>query len=249
MKKVLFIGLLSISIIFGQVTEKKASDKKKNTTNTSKTNKKVTKLQTNQEKISYALGLSIANSLQMQGIEIPNLDLFVQGLRDLLEGKELALTDAEIQAAFDEYEMDEMEKQQPGYKALAAKNLEEGQSFLSKNKLNPKVTTTASGLQYEVLYKGTSTISPKATDTVEVHYVGTLIDGTKFDSSYDRGETVSFPLNQVIKGWTEGLQLMNVGDKYRFYIPSELAYGKKGAGRVIGPNAVLIFDVELINVK
>ncbi len=244
MKKLALLVLFTISIVFSQTV-----DKKQNKTKTSKTYKKVTKLQTNEEKISYALGLSMANSLQMQGIEIPNLEYFIQGMKDLLEGKELALTDSEIQAAFDEYEMDEMEKQQPGYKTIAKKNLEEGQSFLSRNKLNPKVTTTPSGLQYEVLYKGTSSVSPKATDTVEVHYRGTLIDGTQFDSSYDRGKTISFPLNQVIKGWTEGLQLMSIGDKYRFYIPAELAYGKRGAGKLIGPNAVLIFDVELINVK
>jgi FKBP-type peptidyl-prolyl cis-trans isomerase len=124
-----------------------------------------------------------------------------------------------------------------------------GTAFLAENAKKPNIITTASGLQYEVLTPGTGTVSPKATDNVTVHYKGTTIDGTEFDSSYSRGEPATFPLNRVIAGWTEGVQLMKEGAKYRFYIPSELAYGEQGAGRAIGPNATLIFDVELIKIQ
>lgn len=124
-----------------------------------------------------------------------------------------------------------------------------GIQFLQDNKTKQGVNTTASGLQYLVINQGTGTVHPKATDRVKVHYHGTLIDGTVFDSSIDRGEPISFGLNQVIKGWTEGLQLMVVGEKTRFFIPSELAYGTRGAGRTIGPNTTLIFDVELLGIN
>lgn len=131
---------------------------------------------------------------------------------------------------------------------MAQSALEKGEAYLAENGKRPGVTTTASGLQYEVLTEGAGK-SPKATDTVEVHYRGTLIDGKEFDSSYKRGETIEFPLNGVIPGWTEGVQLMKEGAKYRFFIPSKLAYGPRGAGGVIGPDETLIFDVELIKVR
>lgn len=124
-----------------------------------------------------------------------------------------------------------------------------GVAFLAENAKKPNIVTTASGLQYEVLTPGTGTAHPTATDNVTVHYKGTTLDGEEFDSSYSRGEPATFPLNRVIAGWTEGVQLMTEGAKYRFYIPSELAYGERGAGRAIGPNAALIFDVELIKIQ
>ena len=124
-----------------------------------------------------------------------------------------------------------------------------GVAFLAENAKKANVVTTASGLQYEVIKTGTGNVSPKATDTVTVHYKGTTLDGAEFDSSYSRGEPASFPLNRVIAGWTEGVQLMTEGATYRFYIPSQLAYGEQGAGRAIGPNATLIFDVELIKIQ
>jgi FKBP-type peptidyl-prolyl cis-trans isomerase FkpA len=124
-----------------------------------------------------------------------------------------------------------------------------GAAFLAENAKKPNIVTTASGLQYEVLAPGTGTASPSATDNVTVHYKGTTIDGKEFDSSYSRGEPATFPLNRVIPGWTEGVQLMKEGAKYRFFIPSELAYGEQGAGRAIGPNSALIFDVELIKIQ
>ena len=133
--------------------------------------------------------------------------------------------------------------------ATAEENKTTGATFLAENGKKTGIVTTASGLQYEVLTKGTGTKSPSATDVVEVNYEGKLLDGKIFDSSYQRGESISFPLNRVIAGWTEGVQLMTEGAKYRFYIPSNLAYGERGAGRDIGANATLIFDVELIKIK
>ena len=130
-----------------------------------------------------------------------------------------------------------------------AENKAAGIAFLADNAKKPDIVTTATGLQYQVLTPGTGTTSPSATDNVTVHYKGTTIDGEEFDSSYSRGEPATFPLNRVIAGWTEGVQLMKEGAKYRFYIPSELAYGEQGAGRAIGPNAALIFDVELIKIQ
>ncbi len=130
-----------------------------------------------------------------------------------------------------------------------AENKAAGIAFLAENAKKPDIVTTATGLQYQVLTPGTGTTSPSATDNVTVHYKGTTIDGEEFDSSYSRGEPATFPLNRVIAGWTEGVQLMKEGAKYRFYIPSELAYGEQGAGRAIGPNAALIFDVELIKIQ
>ncbi|UOA07907.1 FKBP-type peptidyl-prolyl cis-trans isomerase [Methylobacter sp. S3L5C] len=124
-----------------------------------------------------------------------------------------------------------------------------GVAFLAENAKKANIVTTASGLQYEILTPGTGTVSPSATETVKVHYKGTTIDGKEFDSSYSRGEPISFPLNRVIPGWTEGVQLMTEGAKYRFYIPSELAYGEQGAGGSIGPNSTLIFDVELLKIQ
>lgn len=124
-----------------------------------------------------------------------------------------------------------------------------GKAFLAENTKKTNIVTTASGLQYEILTKGKGTTSPSATDSITVHYKGTTLDGEEFDSSYSRGEPATFPLNRVIAGWTEGVQLMKEGDKYRFYIPSGLAYGEQGAGRSIGPNATLIFDVELIKIQ
>ncbi|MEY3289544.1 MAG: hypothetical protein RLZZ419_1786 [Pseudomonadota bacterium] len=124
-----------------------------------------------------------------------------------------------------------------------------GVAFLAENTKKANIVTTASGLQYEILTPGTGTVSPSATETVKVHYKGTTLDGKEFDSSYSRGEPISFPLNRVIPGWTEGVQLMTEGAKYRFYIPSELAYGEQGAGGSIGPNSTLIFDVELLKIQ
>ncbi len=191
-------------------------------------------------KVSYALGMSIGNQLkQMDATEL-DVDRFAQAIKDIFAGK-AEYTDAEAQQAVQAFFQRKSEDQ-----AKAAKG--EGEAFLAENGKRQGIITTASGLQYEVLRAGNGQ-KPKATDRVECHYEGKLINGQIFDSSYRRGETATFGLNQVIAGWTEGLQLMQEGAKYRFYIPYNLGYGERGAGQSIPPYATLIFDVELVAVK
>lgn len=187
------------------------------------------------ERLSYSYGLMIARQLTERGIEI-DFDQFSSAFRAVQSGGEVLLNEDEVSAAFDEMEE---------AKTTAAKK--EGQEFLEENGKKEGITTTESGLQYEVIKDGDGA-KPAATDTVTVHYHGTLIDGTVFDSSVERGEPTSFPLNRVIPGWTEGVQLMPVGAKYRFFIPSDLAYGERGAGPTIKPHSALIFEVELLKI-
>lgn len=199
------------------------------------------------DKVSYALGIGIGRQLSQMGAADLNIDDFAQAIKDVIAG-DLKLGDAEAQQIVQEFfaKQEEKQKAEAAEKGKAAK--QDGEKFLAENGKKEGVITTASGLQYQVLRKGNGQ-SPKATDTVECHYEGTLIDGTKFDSSYDRGQTATFPLNQVIAGWTEGLQLMKEGGKYRFFIPYELGYGERGAGASIPPFSTLVFDVELVSVK
>ena len=185
------------------------------------------------DQLSYALGLGIGHQLLQMNAEGLNIDDFAQAIKDVMTGGELKMKEAEAQQMVQQFFAEQEALQQA---ANAEKAKKEG------------VKTTASGLQYQVLRDGNGK-QPKATDQVECHYEGTLIDGTKFDSSYDRGQTATFPLNQVIAGWTEGLQLMREGAKYRFFIPYQLGYGERGAGASIPPYAALIFDVELVAVK
>lgn len=199
------------------------------------------------DKVSYALGIGIGRQLSQMGAAGLNIDDFAQAIKDVIAG-DLKLGDAEAQQIVQEFfaKQEEKQKAEAAEKGKAAK--QDGEKFLAENGKKEGVITTASGLQYQVLREGNGQ-SPKATDTVECHYEGTLIDGTKFDSSYDRGQTATFPLNQVIAGWTEGLQLMKEGGKYRFFIPYELGYGERGAGASIPPFSTLVFDVELVSVK
>lgn len=199
------------------------------------------------DKVSYALGIGIGRQLSQMGAADLNIDDFAQAIKDVIVG-DLKLGDAEAQQIVQEFfaKQEEKQKAEAAEKGKAAK--QDGEKFLAENGKKEGVITTASGLQYQVLREGNGQ-SPKATDTVECHYEGTLIDGTKFDSSYDRGQTATFPLNQVIAGWTEGLQLMKEGGKYRFFIPYELGYGERGAGASIPPFSTLVFDVELVSVK
>jgi peptidyl-prolyl cis-trans isomerase len=199
------------------------------------------------DKVSYALGIGIGRQLSQMGAADLNIDDFAQAIKDVIAG-DLKLGDAEAQQIVQEFfaKQEEKQKAEATEKGKAAK--QDGEKFLAENGKKEGVITTASGLQYQVLREGNGQ-SPKATDTVECHYEGTLIDGTKFDSSYDRGQTATFPLNQVIAGWTEGLQLMKEGGKYRFFIPYELGYGERGAGASIPPFSTLVFDVELVSVK
>lgn len=199
------------------------------------------------DKTSYALGMGIGRQLKDMGAEKLNLDDFAQAIKDCVAGKP-QITDAEAQQLAQQF-FAEQEKEQRAKAAEIGKiKKAEGEKYLAENAKNEGVTTTASGLQYKVLKEGTGK-SPKATDNVKCHYEGFLTDGTLFDSSIQRGEPATFPLGGVIKGWTEGLQLMKEGGKTRFFIPYNLAYGEAGAAGSIPPYATLIFDVELIEVK
>ncbi len=203
-------------------------------------NKKI-ELTSQVDSASYAIGMQIGDNFAKQGLDtIMNIDLILEGIKDQIAKNaklDIAVTDKIVQEFFTE-----MQKAQSGDK------VKEGEAFLKENGKREGVTTTASGLQYEVLVMGTGP-KPTISNTVKTHYKGTLLDGTVFDSSYDRGEPISFPLNGVIKGWTEGLQLMPVGSKFKFYIPYNLAYGERGAGQVIGPFETLIFEVELLGIE
>lgn len=192
------------------------------------------------DKISYALGLGIGQQLKNMNIENFSIESFAKSIADVMSGAKTEMTAVEAQKMLNEY-FQEKEAQD------AKKNIEAGKAYLKENGSREGVVTTASGLQYEVLQEGTGK-SPKATDKVRCHYEGRLTDGTVFDSSYQRGEPANFGLNQVIAGWTEGVQLMKEGAKYRFHIPYLLGYGERGAGASIPPYATLVFDVELIKV-
>jgi FKBP-type peptidyl-prolyl cis-trans isomerase len=203
--------------------------------------KKKPGLTSDKEKIGYTIGSQIGQQLKNEGFEI-DADSLALAVSDVLAGKELRLSQADMQAVMQKAQMEKAAKSE----ALGKANQEKGEKFLATNKAKAGVKTTASGIQYEVLTEGKGK-SPKATDTVKVNYKGTLIEGTVFDSSYDRGQPVEFPLNRVIPGWTEGLQLMKVGGKSRLVIPSQLAYGPTGRPG-IPPNSTLIFEVELLEI-
>ena len=198
------------------------------------------------EKVGYSLGFMMAEG-NKEAVQDVNLDTFEQGFRDGYEGKESALTQEQMEEVLMTYQQEQEEKFVQDMQTKAEDNKAKGEAFLAENAKKEGVQVTDTGLQYKVLEAGTGK-SPKATDIVEVNYEGKLIDGTVFDSSYERGEPIEFPLNQVIAGWTEGLQLMKEGGKYEFYIPADIAYGEAGnAG--IEPNSTLIFTVELLSVK
>ncbi len=205
------------------------------------------KLLTPTDTLSYSLGMQFGNDLKNNNVKI-DTKVFAQALSDVLNGVVPLLTEDDVKNAITNLNNQLREKEMERQKQLADMNTKASKEFLEKNAKEAGVMQTASGLQYKINVPGTG-IQPTEKDTVEVHYTGKLIDGTVFDSSVERGQTVSFPLGNVIKGWTEGLQLMKEGAKYTFYIPSELGYGERGAGGVIGPNQALIFDVELIKVK
>ena len=192
------------------------------------------------EKISYALGLGIGQQLKSMNIENFDIKEFSRSIEDVMAGRDTDMTAREAQVMLSEY-FQKKEKEQ------AEENIAKGKAYLEENGKREGVITTKSGLQYEVLTEGTGK-SPKATDKVRCHYEGRLTDGSVFDSSYQRGEPADFGLNQVIAGWTEGVQLMKEGAKYRFHIPYLLGYGERGAGASFPPYATLVFDVELIKV-
>jgi FKBP-type peptidyl-prolyl cis-trans isomerase FklB len=204
-------------------------------------------LKTQRDKVSYSMGLDIGRMLKMQGVDV-DLELVTRGLKDAYTGNQPLLTDEEMQEVLTNFKKEFIAKQQELAKQQGEKNKKEGEIFLETNKKKEEVQTLPSGLQYKVLKAGAGK-KPTATDTVTVHYRGTLIDGKEFDSSYRRGKPATFPVNGVIPGWTEALQLMEEGAKWELFIPSNLAYGERSAGGDIGPNATLIFEVELISIE
>lgn len=199
------------------------------------------------ERLSYALGLSMGNNFKSSGIEEMNIKEFAEGVAAVFEGTQPKMSYDEAKNVIREFFTALEQKQNEAAAKMGEVNKAAGEAFLAENAKRPEVKTTESGLQYEVINEGNGD-KPAASDTVVVHYTGTLIDGTVFDSSVERGTPATFGVTQVIPGWVEALQLMQVGAKWRLYIPSDLAYGPRGAGGAIGPNSTLIFDVELIQI-
>lgn len=244
MKKILVL-MLAATIITGAGAKEKQPKKEKKSKQKIEAAAPVKIFANNVDSMSYALGVNIATDLAKNLKTLPgglyNVDLFLKAFNTSIKGDSALMTPEASQSFLQTYFTAAQEK-------LSADKKSEGEKFLSENAKNPAVKTTPSGLQYIVL-KDTVGPKPGATDKVKVHYEGTLIDGTKFDSSYDRGEPIDFPLNQVVPGWTEGIQLMSVGSKYKFFIPYQLAYGEQGAGGVIPPFSTLIFTVELLGIN
>lgn len=208
-------------------------------------------LTTRKQKFSYALGMNIGNglggNLKKQGVEV-DWTIVARGLKDAVAGGKTQLTEEQAQAVLKEVQTEVQKQQQEKTKAAADKNKSEGDAFLAANKSKEGIVTLPDGLQYKILTAGTGP-KPTATDSVVCNYRGTLINGTEFDSSYKRGQPATFGVGQVIKGWTEALQLMPVGSKWQLFIPSNLAYGPRGAGAEIGPDATLVFEVELLSIQ
>jgi FKBP-type peptidyl-prolyl cis-trans isomerase FklB len=204
-------------------------------------------LQSETDRISYSIGLSIGNNFQEQSIDI-NLEPLMQGIADAMKREKPLMTDEEIQQTMERFRQTMTAKMQQQKEALADKNQQAGDTFLKENQTKKGIVTTASGLQYQVVQEGTGE-TPGPTDTVVTHYRGTLLNGQEFDSSYKRGQPAVFPVNGVIRGWTEALQLMKTGAKWKLFIPAQLAYGERGAGNAIGPNETLIFEIELLEIN
>jgi FKBP-type peptidyl-prolyl cis-trans isomerase FklB len=204
-------------------------------------------INTQKDKVSYGMGVSVARNFKQQGIEI-DADLVVKGLRDELSGAKLLMTEEDLTNTMREFQAELRQKQARARKLAAEENKKAGTVFLAENKKKEGVVTLPSGLQYKILKKGTGK-KPKETDTVEVHYRGTLIKGTEFDSSLRTGQPTTLQLTGVIPGWKEALKRMPVGSKWQLFIPPQLAYGERGSGSDIGPNSTLIFEVELLTIK
>jgi len=214
---------------------------------TTTSTKKPLVLTTQKDKQSYAIGLNVGKNLTRDSVDVdPNI--LLQGLKDALAGGKLLLTDDEVKATMMALQQDVRQKMEAKRLALMQTNKTQGEAFLAANSKKDGVVTLPSGLQYKILTQGSGP-KPSATDSVECNYRGTLIDNTEFDSSYKRGQPATFGVSQVIKGWTEALQLMPAGSKWQLFIPPDLAYGERGQGGVIGPNATLVFEVELLSIK
>ncbi|MBB23887.1 MAG: hypothetical protein CMN04_13535 [Roseibacillus sp.] len=205
------------------------------------------KLESDRDKASYLIGRNIGETINRDGIKL-NIENLVMGLREGLTGKDSKISEADAVKIMETFQAEMQKQAEAKATSASAENLAAGTKFLADNKKREGVKVTKSGLQYEVISAGKGA-KPTPLDTVTVHYHGTLIDGAVFDSSVDRKTPATFPVNGVIAGWTEALQLMEVGAKYKLFIPADLAYGKSGAGRDIGPNSTLIFEVELLSIK
>ena len=235
MKKI-YLSTLAIALVGITMTgcnEEKASERPE--------------LTTQEQKVGYAIGAQIGAQLAMTKDDIDS-NALVAGLTDAMNGTALKLTDQQMQEAKMAFQKKVQDKAQKEMTKLAEANKADGEKFLAENKTKEGVVTLPSGLQYKVIQAGTGA-TPTATDTVVTHYTGTLINGQVFDSSLQRGEPATFPVNGVIAGWTEALQHMKVGAKWQLFIPAELAYGERGAGQMIAPNSTLIFDIELLEIK
>lgn len=245
MRKLLLVMLAMTVVVAVSAKEKPPKKEKKSKQKIEAVSAPVNILSNEVDSMSYALAVNIASDLLKNLKTLPNgaynSELFLKAFNAVIKGDTVLMSVEASQSILQEYFSAAQEK-------LASEKKSEGTKFLTENAKNPAVQTTSSGLQFIVL-RDAEGPKPKASDKVKVHYEGTLVDGTKFDSSYDRGESIDFPLNQVIPGWTEGIQLMSVGSKYKFFIPYDLAYGEQGAGGVIPPYATLIFTVELLDIN
>jgi FKBP-type peptidyl-prolyl cis-trans isomerase FklB len=239
------LALATLAILLGNETYAQKPGNKKSS-KPATIAKPVQKPESKKDKLSYSIGFNIAKQFKSQNIEI-NPDLFADAVKTVFAGLPTAMTEEEVMSTLQSFEKEMQSKMQGDAQAAAGPNKEAGRTFLAENKKKPTVVELPSGLQYEIIKDGTGE-SPKATSTVTTHYTGTLIDGTVFDSSVERGQPASFPVNGVIKGWTEALQLMKPGSKWKLFIPSDLAYGDAGSPPKISPGATLIFEVELISV-
>jgi FKBP-type peptidyl-prolyl cis-trans isomerase FklB len=206
-------------------------------------------LKTQKDKVSYGIGMDIGQSFKQQALSEKDVDFdkLRMGILDVVGGTKPLLTDSQLQTVMMDFRKELMERQDSVNRKKGEENMKAGEEFLAKNGKEAGVVTTASGLQYKVITEGKGK-KPDSGSTVTVHYTGTLLDGTEFDSSVKRGQPATFPVNGVIKGWTEALQLMPMGSKWKLFIPAGLAYGQRGAGQKIGPNSTLIFEVELISI-
>lgn len=243
---VLAVAALSLAIAGCNAAEKPEADSAKTEAGaqTAADGTRIAGLPTEKERVSYMIGLDVAKSLQQIEDEV-DVDTIAKAMRDGLAGEKVLMTDEQATQVRESFGQKMQARQLAELTAKADKNLAAGKAAMAENAKRAGVTTTASGLQYEVIEPGSGP-KPSRTDTVRVHYKGTLLDGKTFDSSYDRGEPVVFSLEQVVPGWQEGIALMPVGSKYRFWIPSDLAYGEQGTpGGPIGPNEALVFEVEL----
>jgi len=240
MKKTIYILMFFTLLIFV------SCEKKETTEPSTQSTTRINSIDSEEQKISYAMGFNMGSNFKQM---YPSLDLdsLIQGLIDSINQKESLMNNEDIQKTLIQLQENVRKSQQVQQKAKANENKALGEKFLKENAKKKGIKVTKSGLQYQIIKEGNGP-RPKVNDTVKVNYRGTFLDGTEFDSSFKRGVPASFPLNRVISGWTEGLQLMNMGSKYKFFIPSELAYKEHGASPTIGPNKTLIFEVELLEI-